>query len=215
MTTIARRTQAERTAETQQALLDATIASLVEVGYARTTTRDIALRAGVSRGAQTHHYPTKNDLVVAAVERLFHTQTRRFADAFGALAPQRRTLDEALRLLWDIVNGPTFPAVLEVITASRTDADLRVVVHGVAARFEATVVELIGELFPGLDDPRVARTVIDVGFTLVQGAAVASYAGFGDPERTIRLARALAALATPESAPMLKGALDALDAHAH
>src|SRR5204862_5492808 len=62
-----RRTQAERSAATQALLLDATIDSLVEVGYANTTTTGIAERAGVSRGAQMHHFPSKGELVAAAV----------------------------------------------------------------------------------------------------------------------------------------------------
>src|SRR5437763_12092708 len=65
-----RRTQAERSAATRAALLDATVASLVEVGYANTTTTGIAERAGVSRGAQMHHFPAKADLVAHAVEHL-------------------------------------------------------------------------------------------------------------------------------------------------
>ena len=65
----ARRTQQQRTEETQAALLDATIACLHEVGYAATSTTLVSERAGVSRGAQTHHYPTKTQLVVAAITR--------------------------------------------------------------------------------------------------------------------------------------------------
>ena len=65
----ARRTQQQHTEETQAALLDATIACLHEVGYAATSTTLVSERAGVSRGAQTHHYPTKTQLVVAAITR--------------------------------------------------------------------------------------------------------------------------------------------------
>ncbi|MFI2533416.1 TetR/AcrR family transcriptional regulator, partial [Rhodococcus erythropolis] len=64
------RTQAERTAAMRGRLLDAAVESLVELGYARTSTQEIARRAGVSRGTQLHHFPTKESLVVAAVEYL-------------------------------------------------------------------------------------------------------------------------------------------------
>src|SRR4030081_3192822 len=53
------RTQAERSEHTRELLLDATIDCLVEVGYARTTVHEICLRAGLSRGAQQHHFTTK------------------------------------------------------------------------------------------------------------------------------------------------------------
>ena len=51
-------------------LLEATVDCLVEHGWSGTTTTLVSRRAGVSRGAQLHHFPTKNDLVVAAVEHL-------------------------------------------------------------------------------------------------------------------------------------------------
>ena len=66
-----RRTQEERSAETRTRLLDAAIECLLKLGYAGTTTTEIATRAKVSRGAQLHHYPTKQELLTAAVEHLF------------------------------------------------------------------------------------------------------------------------------------------------
>jgi len=206
-----RRTQSERTAVMREALLDATVDCLVELGYANTTTREVARRAGVSRGAQTHHFPSKAELVAAAIEHVFDRQARGFRDAFTALPEPQRTLDHAVELLWEIVSGPSYAAVLEVTVAGRTDPELGVVVQGMAAVLERTVVGLLAELFPALGDERVARTIIDLGFTLVQGAAVSAYAGYGDPEHTIRLVRSLAALITPERAQLLKGVLDVLD----
>jgi AcrR family transcriptional regulator len=211
MTTTLRRTQSARTAETREALLDAAINCLVEVGYANTTTRMVAERAGVSRGAQTHHFPSKTELVAAAIEHLFDQQARRFHEVFAAQPADQRTLDQAVAILWEIVSGPSYAAVLEVTVAARTDPELRVVVHGMSAVLESTVVGLLREFFPTFQDERVARTIIDFGFTLVQGAAISAYAGYGDPERTIRLTKSLAALFTPETAIFLKGALDVLD----
>ena len=65
-----RRSQAERSTATREALLDATIACLVEDGYANTTTSRVAERAGVSRGAHLHHFKTRTALVAAAMGRL-------------------------------------------------------------------------------------------------------------------------------------------------
>lgn len=66
----ARSRQADRSAGTRQALLDATVMCLVEDGYVGTTGPAIADRAGLSRGAQLHHFGTRDQLVVAAVEHL-------------------------------------------------------------------------------------------------------------------------------------------------
>jgi AcrR family transcriptional regulator len=66
----ARRTQQQRSDETLAALLDATITCLNEMGCAGTSTTLVGERAGVSRRAQTHDFPTKVELVAEAVVRL-------------------------------------------------------------------------------------------------------------------------------------------------
>src|SRR5438105_12392844 len=65
-----RRTQAERRASTRTALLDAAIDCLVEEGYANTTTRRIAERAGVTPGAVHHHFSAKAELRTASVSHI-------------------------------------------------------------------------------------------------------------------------------------------------
>src|SRR3954452_9493935 len=76
-----RRSQAERSATTREALLDATVACLVEDGYAHTTTTRVAERAGVSRGAHLHHFQTRSALVDAASE---HLSRRRGPELYAA-----------------------------------------------------------------------------------------------------------------------------------
>lgn len=188
------RTQEDRSASTQQALLRATVECLVEYGYAGTTTRLVADRAQVSRGAQTHHYPTKRDLVVAAIEHLFDEQARNFAAAFAEVPVEERTLARAIDALWTIVTGPAYAAILEVVVAARTDDELRAVVHGVAGSLEHTVVELLQWYFPGIDDPDQARRIVEIAFTLLQGAAISRYGGFGRPEEVIEFAKSISDL---------------------
>ena len=62
-----RRTQAERSAETTTKLLDAASDCLVDLGWAGLSTNEVCRRAGVSRGALLHHYPTKLELIAAAI----------------------------------------------------------------------------------------------------------------------------------------------------
>ena len=66
-------------------LLEATVECLVERGFSGTSTTIVSERAGVSRGAQLHHFPTKNDLVVAAVEHLTEVRGAELAAAARAL----------------------------------------------------------------------------------------------------------------------------------
>src|SRR5262249_27598217 len=93
-----RRTQEERSTTTGTQPLDAALASLADLGYARTTTTEVARRAGLSRGAQLHHYPTKEELVVAALEHLLDRRHQEFLDAFAALPPDANRLDAAIDL---------------------------------------------------------------------------------------------------------------------
>jgi AcrR family transcriptional regulator len=67
-----RRTQAERTRETRTRILDAAVEVLRKKGYAHFRTADVAKAAGVSRGAQLHHFKTKEKLVYATMEHVFH-----------------------------------------------------------------------------------------------------------------------------------------------
>src|SRR3954463_12947322 len=96
-----RRSQAERSATTREALLDATVACLIEDGYANTTTSRVAERAGVSRGAHLHPFPTRTALVAAAHE---HLPRRRGAELYAAasdLPEGRGRIAAGLDLLWD------------------------------------------------------------------------------------------------------------------
>ena len=98
----ARRTQAERTESTRRKILDAAVSLLGERGYAGLRTADVALAAGVSKGAQTHHFPSKDALVVAVVEHVF----RRATEQARQRARPARTVDEAIKAL--IADGQEF-----------------------------------------------------------------------------------------------------------
>ena len=115
----ARRTQAERTASTRARLLDATLECLCDLGYARTTTPEIARRAGLSRGAQLHHFPTKAELVTGAIEHLFARRNREFREAFARVPGGADRYAAAIDILWTMVSGPTFHAWLELAVGTR------------------------------------------------------------------------------------------------
>jgi len=178
-----RRTQEARSTETRGKLLDATLSCLDELGYARTSTTEICGRAGVSRGAQLHHFPTKAALVTSAVERLFERRHAEFRRAFSDLPPGVGRGGKAVRLLWQMVSGSTFHAWLELVVAARTDPELHEAVAGVAERFVATVRRTFEELFPrtGADRPLLDLAPLFV-FSLLEGLALGQIVRINEPQ---------------------------------
>ena len=121
-----RQPQQERSRATQQRLLDATVECLVERGWSGATTTVIAERAGVSRGAQLHHYPTRAALVLAAVTHLADRRaTELRAEAGNLTADRDERLDRVIDMLAALFTGPLFVAALELWVAARTDPELR------------------------------------------------------------------------------------------
>ena len=152
-----RRTQQERSLSTQARLLDATIAVLVERGYVGTSTTEVCRAAGVSRGAQLHHYPTKAQLVAAAVERLFETRHEEFRRRMEDVGGDRDRIDAAFEALWSIYSGPTLYAWMELVVAARTDAALREHVAAVDRRFIGQARETFTRVFgAGLPEAQAA-----------------------------------------------------------
>ena len=157
------RTQEQRSAETQSRLLEATIDCLVDLGYAGASTTEICARAGVSRGAQLHHYPTKAQLVAAAIERLFEQRHREFRETLA----RQPDVPSALSALWKIYTGKTFYAWAELLVASRADPELRAHLRRVDDVFfeqaKATCRTLLGG--PSVDEERaagLARLILSV-----------------------------------------------------
>jgi AcrR family transcriptional regulator len=143
-----RRTQAERSAATRAKLLDAALECLAELGYAGTTTTVVAERAGVSRGAQLHHFPARAALVAAAVEHLYARLTAAYQAGFARLPRGADRLRAALDLLWSMFSEPRYGAVLELFTAARTDPELRAHLRPIAERHQANVERLARAYFP-------------------------------------------------------------------
>jgi AcrR family transcriptional regulator len=165
-------TQAERTAGTTEKLLAATVATLVERGYRGTSTPEICKRAGVSRGAQLHHYPTKESLVAAAVE---HLLSRRVSELQARLvnAPAGvLDLEDAASFPWKVYTGDTFYAWLELVVAARTDEDLRKIVSELDERLVVKAERLVQKfLLPYVDDARRIKATTRLVLAIFDGLA--------------------------------------------
>jgi AcrR family transcriptional regulator len=121
----AHRTQEQRRAETRQKLLDATVKSVLEVGYAQTTTRRVAELAGVSAGAQAYHFPRRVELVGAAVEHLVERRVKELRELAEPMlgAPGDRT-KAFLDLLWEDFSSPIFVVFVKLWVAAADEPEL-------------------------------------------------------------------------------------------
>src|SRR3954453_3266008 len=108
----------------RERLLDATIDCLVEHGWSGPSTTQVSQRAGVSRGAQLHHFPSKNDLVLAAVDHLTRVRGQELVAAAARLPQGVRRTRAVLEMLADPCPSPVFVAALELWVAARTDPGL-------------------------------------------------------------------------------------------
>ncbi len=167
-----RRTQEERRSSTRAALLDATIDCLVDYGYAATTTTRVVERAGVSRGAQVHHFPTKAELVAEAVRRLADRRLSAIRDQVEAMPEGADRVDATLDLLWEMHSGPLFAAAMELWVAARTDRDLRGRLLPMEREVIALIREITSELVPEDTPAGEIDSLVTTVITLTLGLGV-------------------------------------------
>lgn len=122
------------------AVVEAAVEALAEVGYARTTTAEIARRAGVSQGGLFRHFGSRLDVVLAAAEAIRSRQLVDFSAGLGSLGEV--DLDQVVRRLRQATRAPINSAWYELVVAARADAELRAVLGPMAARYHAEILEL-------------------------------------------------------------------------
>jgi AcrR family transcriptional regulator len=157
----------------QSRLLEATIDCLYEVGYSRTTTIEVAARAGVSRGAQLHHFPTKKRLVAVAVRHLLDKRLQEFREAFAALPEGVDRYQAVIDILWEKTSNRAFYAWLELVVASRTDPSLRKTVLEIADEFSVSVQRAFREFFSPQKQHTSPFEIAPIfAFAVLQGLAI-------------------------------------------
>lgn len=169
----ARRTQAERRDETRRQVLDATVECLIELGYARTSTLEVQKRAGVSRGALLHHFPSKAELLVAAVRYLAELRACELEERAARLPEGGDRVSAVMDLLWETSSGPLFYVAMELRTAARTDPELREVLAEEERGLRRDLLALSRELFgpriasqPGFDE------ALELSVNVMMGSAM-------------------------------------------
>ena len=176
-TTAVRVPQGERTRAMRQRLLDATVDCLVESGWSGTSTTLVSRRAGVSRGAQLHHFPTKNALVIAAVEHLFDVRRQELRAAGNGLPSDDGRTRAVLDVLAELFTSPVFTAALELWVAARTDPGLHDAVTDLERRFGRETHRRTVELLAVDEQQPGVRELVQATLDLCRGLGLANTLG--------------------------------------
>lgn len=143
-----REPQQDRSRLTRQRLLEATVDCLAELGWSATTVAVVATRAGVSRGATQHHFPTREDLITASLDYMFDSRMESVRLEATGLPPGPGRTEAVVSRLVDHYTGTLFKAALQVWTAAAADPVLRARVLPLEDKFgrvaHRTTVALLG-----------------------------------------------------------------------
>ncbi len=169
--------QAEKSAMTRKAILEAAMECFVNRGYNKTTTAMIAAQAGVSRGAMMHHFSSRSAVMEAVVAYL---HTRRLEEYRGLMAdidmPEkqltRADIRRSVQAAWDYVNMPSFVAYQELLAAARTDSELAEVIGEVERDFEQQFLRTVKSVFPHWKRVKSLQAAHDLVQFVMNGMAV-------------------------------------------
>lgn len=168
-----RRPQAQRSAETQGKLIEAAILCLHRVGFASTTVTMVADEAGVSRGAMSHQYPTKTDLMLAVVEAVYEQDVAAYNQSMAA-APPAQWLATLPSTMWKVISRPSGTAVMEIMLGSRSEPELadklRAIQNAIDVRAHQWIVDRMTEA--GLTDRPDGKAVHRVFVSAIRGLSM-------------------------------------------
>ncbi|MCW2782148.1 MAG: transcriptional regulator, TetR family [Marmoricola sp.] len=173
MTTV-RVPQEERTRAMRQRLLEATVDCLVDRGWSGTSTTLVSQRAGVSRGAQLHHFPTKQDLVLAAVEHVMATRGSDLVGAAVELPGGEQRTRAVLAMLAEHFTSKVFVAALELWVAARADPELHAAVVPLEQRVGRDIHRLTIELLGADEGVSGTRELVQATLDLMRGLGLAN-----------------------------------------
>ncbi|CAM3640404.1 TetR/AcrR family transcriptional regulator [Mycobacterium frederiksbergense] len=176
------RTQQQRRAETIARLLDASIATIVEMGYARASAAVIAKRAGLSVGALFRHYPTMGDFMAATGYEVLRRQLESFSKQVAQIPSGEPALPAVLSVLRDITASDTNAVLYELMVAARTDEKLRATLHVVLTEYSAKIFDAAGAVTPTDGLPGDARAVLTAILTNTFDGAAILRPVMADPE---------------------------------
>ena len=173
-TTAARLPQQDRSRATRARLLEAAIASLAETGYSASTVAVVAERAGVSRGAAQHHFPTRDALFTAALEHVTHVRTEELRRELDGLGGARPSTAQVVDLIFAMYTGQLFRAALALWVAAASQPSLRDQVVPLEARIGREVHAVAAELLGVDESVSGVRETVQATLDLARGLGLAN-----------------------------------------
>jgi AcrR family transcriptional regulator len=155
-----REPQQDRSRATRAKLLEAAITSLAELGYHASTVAVVAERAGVSRGAAQHHFPTRDALFTAALEHVTHVRADELRRELDDLTGARPSTSDVVDMTFSLYSGALFRAALALWVAAAAEPALRDQIVPLEARIGREIHRVVVSLL-GVDErePGVRETV--------------------------------------------------------
>ncbi len=144
------RTQQQRREETVARLLEASIATIIEVGYARASAAVITKRAGVSVGALFRHFDTMGDFMAATAQEVGRRQLDSFTKQVAEIPSDTPALEEVLKILRDLTGNSINAVLYELTIAARTDEKLNAALQKVLEQYTEKIYETARAL-PGAE----------------------------------------------------------------
>lgn len=191
----ARRTQAERTQQMRQKLVEGAIALLTQKRYAGFRIAEVADVAGVSRGAQSHHFPFKDDLVLEALEAIYRRTTDSSLARIAECKAERGELLKALvKDSTEFFLGEDFYISLDLMMVGG-DSELGLKVKALARTYRLAAEQAWLDAFIRAGcDPDGAEDIVLLTFSIARGMSIRKLMS-GEMRRFSRLMKLWSGLA--------------------
>jgi AcrR family transcriptional regulator len=168
--------QAQKSAATRAQIIRAAIGCIVESSYSNTTMMKISEKAGLSRGATLHHFPSKMDIIRAAVDYLFEKRLQAFRRSIREISKGADMAHLAVQAYSAHLNHPLYIALFELSVAARTDDELKQILAPAQLAFDQEWYQTAWNLFPEWHSDREAFDLaLNLSQQLIEGMTINSF----------------------------------------
>ena len=168
--------QAQKSAATRKQIISAAIRCIVESSYSKTTMMKISEKAGMSRGATLHHFPSKMDIIRAAVDYLHEKRLQAFRRSIKDIPAGANVAHLVVQAYSAQLNHPIYVALFELSVAARTDKKLKKILVPAQLAFDREWYQTAWDLFPEWHSDREAFDLaLNLCQQLMEGIAISNF----------------------------------------